>query len=485
MSQINSVVNILYDSIRLPDVCIQSRTRHDNGEINNTPGVQNGEGIRATVYSLPPPSFSGDERRRRQRLRRESDDDTGWQPPDEDSDAEDAGDDELRAQMRNIYLRQSAIGRLRTNDLFQKDPAIFGRAQSPIADLMTRIFEIEHEHEVLEAEVYAVAQRLGSTQALLEELQEQHLRLDADRQRKRPTLESAAVDLTTNVERLHSPTEVMDIDPDQSVTRTVQASVRDVSVRTSEEKSSKELLRELQGQAAGAMDSNHKSQQIKGVPAHPPDWVVDLRDARGHQVVMTLAPSGIGRRSKATRSRYRIGLLAILRILIIPGAYAASLQRISVPVSDVPLSRLTFGSGLNRLNDDIVAQELAAHGLTVVIADDCWQFCLKFAEAEFNSSASGYDKEELKDLIAKAQAKVSVDGAPPGIRPAIHESVIFSERKPMTVKYYLLMPGASGPVSKAVHGIYLREIDCGNIGLPHPNVDRLGRRMRQDQEHRN
>ncbi|KAJ7209827.1 hypothetical protein B0H12DRAFT_1079794 [Mycena haematopus] len=311
MSQINSVVNILYDSIRLPDVCIQvsaAGPQATENIIDWCPHCPRAVRVMTTaksttrlesrmekeyeqrlareveqgplpwrlhpIYNVP---FCGPECTRCTHYLRhlsqamnggaasdsdvvptdedsdgtESDDDTGWQPPDEDSDAEDAGDDELRAQMRNIYLRQSAIGRLRTNDLFQKDPAIFGRTQSPIADLMTRIFEIEHEHEVLEAEVYAVAQRLGSTQALLEELQEQHLRLDADRQRKRPTLESAAVDLTTNVERLHSPTEVMDIDPDQSVTRTVQASVRDVSVRTSEEKSSKELLRELQGQLIG------------------------------------------------------------------------------------------------------------------------------------------------------------------------------------------------------------------------------------------
>ncbi|KAJ7226477.1 hypothetical protein B0H12DRAFT_1077775 [Mycena haematopus] len=312
-------------------------------------------------------------------------------------------------------------------------PAVFGRAQESIANLMTKIFEIEKEHEEVEAKARVVEQEIRATHALVEELQAKLLRLDSGRQRKRPFPPSPAT------EAYLPPTEIDVHDIDRLVTRTTHSSAKDAITGpepTLEEKLAKELHKELQSQflriqRPGSTDppeqlarwiQSHKSHQIRGIPSYAPGYVIDLRDVRGHQALMTLAPLGIGRRSRATRQQFRICFLAMLRILIIPGAYAAILQRISAPIRNVPLTKLAFGSASDQLNEDTLARNLAANGLTLPIADDCWQFCFKFVEAELNSSASGYDKKELEDMIARAQATVAMVGQPPGIRPAIEDA---------------------------------------------------------------
>ncbi|KAF8217245.1 hypothetical protein K438DRAFT_1748339 [Mycena galopus ATCC 62051] len=349
-----------------------------------------------------------------------SDDVDQWQPPDEDAPED---ENEGGTHMRNIYVLQSANGRLQTNHLFQTDPAIFGRAQEGIANLMTQIFEIEKEDEEVQAEVHSLEQQLHGAQALIQELEEKVSRLDSTSRHKRTAREGAGgtpVHLITGVDQLHldvRPTEAMDTDTGIGVgTETAQSSLSDVRRKLAD------LYTEFKGKKVPAPNESpeylarwiqaHKS-PLTGVPACAPDWAVNLRDARGRQVLMTLAPSGNGRRSKASRRQHRIGFLAILRLLLRPGAYASIIERISVPIADVPLSKVHFSElELEEPNEDKLARILAAKGLTVATADDCWQYCLKFAEEKLKSGGGGYDTSVLEDLITQARARVAEDEPP-------------------------------------------------------------------------
>ncbi|KAJ7464928.1 hypothetical protein B0H11DRAFT_1922351 [Mycena galericulata] len=356
---------------------------------------------------------------------------SGWQPPDESDfeDIEGEGDPELRAHMRTVFMLQSARGRLESGDLFGMDPAALGRAQNSIADLMMEIATLEREQEQVQEEFLAVGQQLKSIQTRSEELHEELQRLDSNYQRKRLTMGVApetADNLMASGEGSQPPSagpvlhaQPAEADIVQLVSRTAQVTVEDALLplprslpgpSNHQEPTRKQFLRK---KIPGANESaeqlarwiqNQQCQVIKGVPACGPDWVVDLRDARGHQVMKTLAPSGQGQRSKSARDWHRSCFLAMLRILIIPGAYAAITRRISAPIADVALSKVDFG---RTLDEDTVARKLASKGLTVDIADDCWQFCLKFAEAEINSEASGYKKETLEALVARARATIT------------------------------------------------------------------------------
>ncbi|KAJ7604317.1 hypothetical protein DFH06DRAFT_1349554 [Mycena polygramma] len=347
---------------------------------------------------------------------------TVWHPPakndsdDEsgDEDEDDAGS-ELRSHMQNIFLLQSAYGRLKTNHLFQTDPAAFGLYQKKIAELLTQISVIQAEHEEVQAQVHAVEQQIQSADALIEELQDQILRSASTTPNKRIAIEG---DLDPDV-----PMEVATLDRGTQSQSTVGDDIR---------RKLEELRREFEGIKLPAASESpqylarwiqaHRS-PLHGVPAFAPDWVVDLRDARGHQALMTLVPSGpktgIGKRSKSARKQHRMIILAILRILLIPGAYAAIIQRISAPINNVPLSKLDFGAErLEELTDeDALARKLADNDLTFAIADDCWQFCYKFAQAELKANATGYNKIILKDLLASAQATIAQVGKPGGICP--------------------------------------------------------------------
>ncbi|KAJ7854031.1 hypothetical protein B0H13DRAFT_1903844 [Mycena leptocephala] len=339
----------------------------------------------------------------------------GWQLPNENDlrgsgvDTDDV-DSDLATHMGNIFLLQCAKGRMQTNHLFKNDPAVFGRAQKSLADLMTRISEVEEEHEEVQAEITLTEQQLRSAQALMEQLQEQLIRLE-------PSVEQLELHV--------SPTEAMHTGgcAVQLGDQVAVAAVKDALACISQHRREGNMHRRGKKLPAPTESPEHLARwiqdhksPIKGVPACAPDWVVDLRNARGHQVLMTLAPPGLRNRAISTRNRHRTCFLAMLGILIRPGAYAEIIKRISAPIADAPLAQARFD--LDKLQDDVVARNLAAAGLTVAIADDCWQFCLNFAEAEIKSSATGYDRETMRELVTQARATVAVVGEPRGIRTA-------------------------------------------------------------------
>ncbi|KAJ7153164.1 hypothetical protein C8R43DRAFT_1127001 [Mycena crocata] len=153
---------------------------------------------------------------------------------------------------------------------------------------------------------------------------------------------------------------------------------------------------------------------VKGVPASAPDWNVDLRDARGHQALMTLAPPGRHGRTRDTRTRHRRRFLSILRILVIPGAYAARIRKLGVVVENQSLSEVDFR--FPPINDeDQLIRALGIRGLSTAVADDCWQFCYRFLQDESRDTHSRYRREDLLDLLSQADAEVARNGKPPSI----------------------------------------------------------------------
>ncbi|KAJ7898775.1 hypothetical protein B0H13DRAFT_2031507 [Mycena leptocephala] len=356
----------------------------------------------------------------------------GWVPPRESAfaprngDMEDDADEdvatELSATMHTIYMLQSAMGRVETSDYFKTDPAALGRAQKDLADIMTKISEVEREQDEIRSRTFVVEHEIEKIQALRDETYAKLQALDPTYQRKRQAADLAApsdhLTIATTA-RSEPPNQVdakgMDSNIVELVRRTADVSVQDGRLQSCSrisqagDKPHEQVAHQKIPAAtaspehlAGWIQAN-KCSNVKGVPACGPHWTVDLRDARGHQAMMTMVPPARHRRSKAARTWRRNCFLAILRILIIPGEYAAIIQRTSTPVVPVALSAVNFGEDVDQLQDDDVARHLASKGLTAAIADDCGQFCQKFVEAEITSSTSRYDKETLIQLLARAR----------------------------------------------------------------------------------
>jgi hypothetical protein len=361
----------------------------------------------------------------------------GWEPPcasdfvlrdDEPEDEDEVGEEfaELSANMHTLFMLQSARGRSETCDFFQNDPEALGRAHKELADLVATIRKVEREQEEIFAKTSVIEHQIQETQTRLDESVAKIEALDATYQRKRQTGDAALDHLnlmTGPGSRPHAEHNTTPMDLVELVGRTANISVQDGLSRLPHVKD--KLHEQFVGTKIPAPTASpeHLAKwiqaqkcSVKGVPACSPHWIVDLRDARGHQAMLTLVPSASRRRSNATRSWRAKCFYAVLRVLIIPGKYAAIIQRNSFVVAPVALSQVDFGSKEVRLEDDTVVRYLVDKGLTVAIADDSWQFCRKYAEAEIASIHSSYDKETLRELLDLARDAVTDIGEPSGIR---------------------------------------------------------------------
>ncbi|KAJ7432494.1 hypothetical protein B0H11DRAFT_1940515 [Mycena galericulata] len=286
----------------------------------------------------------------------------------------------------------------------------------------------QREEALLEA--YEMEKKIKTACALRDGYRDELQRIDPQQSRKRQTTGSAAevaddpmtgVEETRPMQREPQHTELVDIL--QLVRQITQVSIDDDRRHPQSITHTTHRLRKKYPAATESPErlarwvQDTKCENLKGVPACGPDWVVDLRDARGHQVMMTLVPFDSHQRRPSTRVRHRNCFLAILRILIIPGQYAEIIQ--TGKVADVELSAidLDLASKMDRLSADTVARHLAEKGLTLAIADDVWQFCVKFTEAEIKSSVSGYNRDTLLELLDRARTVATTAGEPPGICP--------------------------------------------------------------------
>ncbi|KAJ7211125.1 hypothetical protein B0H12DRAFT_1242613 [Mycena haematopus] len=154
--------------------------------------------------------------------------------------------------------------------------------------------------------------------------------------------------------------------------------------------------------------------RIKGVPVCGPEWIVDLRDVRGRNTVMSRVPPVTT--NKRGRDQHKLCLFAVLRVLAIPGAYRAKLLQLRAPVAGDPILRSVFHQERTTVpEEDEVVHLLANHGLTVEAADDSFQFCTKLLQAHHNENPNVFGPNASGDLLQRVQNELEISGPPPGL----------------------------------------------------------------------
>ncbi|KAJ7495936.1 hypothetical protein B0H11DRAFT_2226930 [Mycena galericulata] len=313
----------------------------------------------------------------------------GGEDEDEDDDEDLAEDKDLVEHMNSLLKLHCLNGRIRTNYLFKTDRAALGRAQDNIAELHRINSVLDEKRGKVQAEAARLEQQLRDIQAEKARLRNDLEQLDPNAPRKRLIVHDGLADDLVKVEHPENPSSVSYESQTRHEKTFAVESVEDIATQ---------------------IQANRRS--IAGVPANGPDRTVDLRDVRGYLALRSLTNLGRQNRSKSVRDRHRKRFFAVLSIIAIPGEYAQRIHSLSAQVAAVELSPCAFGS---KLDQDTVVRRLAEHGLTIELANDCWQFCYKFLEAEITNPESFYDKKFLVDLRARADAMVAERGRPSGL----------------------------------------------------------------------
>ncbi|KAJ7711650.1 hypothetical protein DFH07DRAFT_786056 [Mycena maculata] len=139
--------------------------------------------------------------------------------------------------------------------------------------------------------------------------------------------------------------------------------------------------------------------RIWGVPIRP-DGAVDLRNVRGRNAVMSRVPPGpSAAKAKAARARYSACLLAVLRVLAIPGQYPRILRQHNITVaSNIDLSCKFAEAYTEPPIEEVVARLFASQGLTAKVAADAYPFCRRLIQ-DYAAQSSLFDKEMLNNLL--------------------------------------------------------------------------------------
>ncbi|KAJ7601370.1 hypothetical protein DFH06DRAFT_1154218 [Mycena polygramma] len=155
---------------------------------------------------------------------------------------------------------------------------------------------------------------------------------------------------------------------------------------------------------------------IQGIPVH--EGTVDLRDVRGYHQITTRV---IVKQRGTWSNLYYRSLFAILHVLAIPGRYRELLQIADAQVAETPSLTPCAVVGGQMLTDIETTRLLAAKGLTVQIADDTWQYCYKFVEAEAERTESHFGLDNILELLKHIRQREAVDGRPPGLNPSAQD----------------------------------------------------------------
>ncbi|KAJ7769606.1 hypothetical protein DFH07DRAFT_768878 [Mycena maculata] len=139
--------------------------------------------------------------------------------------------------------------------------------------------------------------------------------------------------------------------------------------------------------------------RIWGVPIRP-DGAVDLRNVRGRNTVMSRVPPGpSAAKGKAARARYSACILAVLRVLAIPGQYPRILREHSILVaSNIDLSCRFAQEYTEPPTEEVVVRLFANQGLTVEAAADAYPFCRRLIQ-DYAAQSTLFDKEMLNNLL--------------------------------------------------------------------------------------
>ncbi|KAJ7730798.1 hypothetical protein B0H16DRAFT_1469474 [Mycena metata] len=117
---------------------------------------------------------------------------------------------------------------------------------------------------------------------------------------------------------------------------------------------------------------------FRGIHLRTPNFAVDLRDARGYQLVFSRVPHHSHGSDPAPKRRHSRCVLALMRVLTVPGQYAAIINVFGVHIHPAPvLEPCAFpdtAEAVDLLAVKDIATLLGQRGLTVVYAYDAWQF---------------------------------------------------------------------------------------------------------------
>ncbi|KAJ7668600.1 hypothetical protein DFH06DRAFT_1126075 [Mycena polygramma] len=156
--------------------------------------------------------------------------------------------------------------------------------------------------------------------------------------------------------------------------------------------------------------------KIQGIPVH--EGTVDLRDVRGYHQITTRV---IVKQRGTWSNLYYRSLFAILHVLAIPWRYRELLQIADAQVAETPSLTPCAVAGGQMLTDIEMTRLLAAKGLTVQIADDTWQYCYKFVEAEAECTESHFGLDNILELLENIRQREAIDGRPPGLNPSAQD----------------------------------------------------------------
>ncbi|KAJ7438041.1 hypothetical protein B0H11DRAFT_2254977 [Mycena galericulata] len=151
---------------------------------------------------------------------------------------------------------------------------------------------------------------------------------------------------------------------------------------------------------------------FKGIPLRGAQFMVDMRDVRGYRQVMGRAP----RKIRVPDNNYQHAahcIARILQILTIPGEYERLLKEQGVTViAAEDLTPCDFGESPAALSNHQVARLLADRGLSLAVADDAWQFCRNYVQAQVASPDPFFDKGAMKQLLQDVGPRTA-----PGLKP--------------------------------------------------------------------
>ncbi|KAJ7650523.1 hypothetical protein FB45DRAFT_1017916 [Roridomyces roridus] len=315
----------------------------------------------------------------------------------------------LTAHMQLLLHLRSAHARHKTNDLFATDPALLSRHQRPIAAAKLAILDLQKEEEEWRREALELEQQLQAVHEQSRGYDDEIRDLDPTTSRKHPRI--------TPVVGMQDIPATVDNEP-KSDAQLVQQAAQSVHPQPHPVRAPNQPHTTMPKATAPAEElamwiQGNLASDVKGVPVHGLQRVVDLRDARGHQAMMKLIrPVGRQNRGRERKER-RACLMAVLSVLIIPRRYEHLLRTISAPIANSGLSPLNIG--LNLESEEAIVRELAKHGLTAAVANDMWQYCLHLVKAELQGSSSPVDKEKLMRWIDLAESHALEHGEPPGI----------------------------------------------------------------------
>ncbi|KAJ7713859.1 hypothetical protein B0H16DRAFT_1478337, partial [Mycena metata] len=166
---------------------------------------------------------------------------------------------------------------------------------------------------------------------------------------------------------------------------------------------------------------------FRGIHLTPPNFTVDLRDARGYQQVFTRVPHQLHGSDPAPKRRRSRCVLALMRVLAVPGQYEALTNARNIHIHPTPvLEPCAFpetAEAVDLLAVEDIAALLGQRGLTVVDADDAWQFCHRFIRAEFGAiGESEYPDSDLVPIVTSEDGALKTRGLPRGSK-ALHKDV--------------------------------------------------------------